>query len=181
MTITLLRTGGLALAAGALLACAPVSPARAPADRLLSEQAATPEAPLGGESLAQHRAELGRAHRDLVAFRDTLETLHRRDDRSGRLQFRKFLDEYLEGHLEPLLSPAWSSEHPELVGVDAAVRLVQAELYVLMGDRHSAGRVIQEIERRFAGREGMLVEYPEGEQRSLQEALEILGRRKWIG
>ena len=38
---------------------------------------------------------------------------------------------------------------------------------------------IEDIESRFLGREGMLVEYPVGEQRALVEALELLRQRKW--
>ena len=38
---------------------------------------------------------------------------------------------------------------------------------------------IEDIEARFMGREGMLVEYPVGEKRPLGEALDMLADQKW--
>jgi hypothetical protein len=137
--------------------------------------------PLGGESLA-HRSELlRRAHRDLVRFRDTLETIQLRRDRDGKVLFKEFLEHYMEDHLDGLLVADWQSGHPELLGLDANIRLMQAELFMLLGDRASMSEVVETIETRYAGRMQMLVDYPAGQQNELEEALRILSRRKWWG
>ena len=137
--------------------------------------------PLGGASLDQRRSELERAHQDLIRFRDTYQTLRARRDRGGQQQFKTFLEDYLQSHLDPLLRAEWISDHPELLGLDANIRLYQAELFMLMGDRHRMERVVEQLEERFAEREDLLVDYPAGRQSTLREALDILARRKWWG
>ena len=162
----------LALAAG----CAtPVD------DPLLGPDAAVETTPVGGESLALSKRELERAWQDVLIFHTTLETLHHRIDRNGLYLFSSFLDDYLGQHLEPLLEREWQSQHPELVGLDANVRVMEAELLMLMRRPQQMQRVLDEIERRFEGRLDLLVDYPVGQQHTLAEALEILNRRKWRG
>ena len=136
-------------------------------------------APLGGESLSVRKNEVKRAHRDLVHFRDTLETLRRRRDGNGLALFKQFADNYMDHHLQPILDADWQSDHPELLGLDANIRLVQAEVYMLMGKPGPMQRTIDTIEDRYKGRETMLVDYPIGQQSTLQEAIDYVSDRKW--
>jgi hypothetical protein len=138
-------------------------------------------APLAGEALIARKRDLQRAHRDLVHFQETLRTLRHRRDRNGRTQFSHFLDAYLGAHLEPLLAGEWQSRHAELSALDANVRFAKAELLIRLEQRGRAEDVMDEIEKRFDGREDMLVAYPTGEQTPLGKALEQLRERKWRG
>lgn len=145
----------------------------------MEEQAGVEEAPLGGEALAQRRMDLHRAWRDLLHFEATMESMvDRKDSRSVAL-LDGFLDEYMGTHLAGLLRPAWQSSHPEVMALDANLRFLQAELLAQMRYTRRVQESIEDIELRFLGREGMLVEYPPGEQRPLGEALQMLRDRKW--
>jgi hypothetical protein len=42
-------------------------------------------------------------------------------------------------------------------------------------------RALDEIQRRYAGRGELLVDYPVGQQSTLAEAIETLTTRKWRG
>ena len=137
--------------------------------------------PLGGDSLAYRKREMRRAHRDMVHFIATLESLRYRRDRSGAILFGNFLHAYMGTHLDPLLKGDRQSEHPELLGLDATLRLVQAEVFLQMRDPRRMQASVNEIKRRYEGREEMMVEYPVGQQSPLREALEKLTHRKWRG
>ena len=151
-----------------------------PYDPLLGPRlSADSEAPLGGAALARRRLELERASRDLSQFQATLETLRQRSDGEGHVLFRKFVDAYLEDRLDPILARPTQSEHPELAGVDAHLRVMTAETLIQMGAPIRAQRAMNEISRRYKGRTALLVEYPLGEAHSLEEALEILQDRRW--
>lgn len=170
------------LALSIALACsACAAPPAEPVGFFDRDIAAAEEKPLGGDALAQRKRDLQRAHRDLVHFRATLESLSHRRDRNGSLLFNGFLDAYLGEHLEPLLRAEWQSRHPELMGLDANLRLAKAELLVRLRDPGRVQRTIEDIERRFAGRETMLVEFPIGEQNTLKHSLALLRERKWRG
>lgn len=150
-----------------------------PALDAMTDQAVEEEAPLGGEALAQRRMDLDRAWRDLLHFEATMESLvDRKDSRSVAL-LDGFLDRYMGTHLAGLLRPKWQSSHPEVMALDANLRFMQAELLAQMRYTRRVQEAIDDIEARFMGREGMLVEYPVGEQRALGEALELLRERKW--
>jgi hypothetical protein len=95
--------------------------------------------------------------------------------------FSAFLDDYLGEHLDPLLAREWQSQHAEIQGLDANLRLLEADVFLLMRRPQQMQRVLDEIERRYADRPDLLVDYPVGEQSTLAEALEILERRKWTG
>ena len=82
---------------------------------------------------------------------------------------------------DPLLAGEWQSRHPELNAIDANVRFAKAELLIQLGETRRAQAVMDEIERRFHGREDMLVDYPFGDHRALGEGLELLRNRKWRG
>jgi hypothetical protein len=169
----------LCLACAVSLACA--GPPEGAGDLAWGETAAEESAPLGGQALATRKRELRRAHGDLLHFHATLVTLGQRRERSGAILFSQFLDAYLGLHLGPLLAGEWQSDHPELSALDASVRFAQAEVLILLRDPRRVQDVIDEIERRFEGRENMLVEYPLGSQGTLGTGLGILAGRKWRG
>jgi len=170
----------------ALLCCAGLAFAACindgPPEHLLPPQgAAEASAPLAGEALVARKRDLERAYRDLTHFQETMHTLRYRKDRNGRIQFSHFLDSYLGEHLEPLLASEWQSRHPELAALDANVRFAKAELLIGLEEQGRAEDVMEEIERRFKGREDMLVAYPAGQQTPLGKALTALRERKWSG
>jgi hypothetical protein len=171
-------TGGLllALCASFGLACGGVRPEYSGTSDLAIE-----ESPLGGEALAARRQDLERAYGDMLAFQATMSNLIDRRDSRGLSSFDEFVATYMGRHLDPLLIPSWQSSHPELMAADANIRFVKADVLVQMRYPRRVQRVIDEIERRYAGRESMLVSYPVGEQTTLAEALEILKTRKWDG
>jgi hypothetical protein len=137
------------------------------------------EAPLGGEALAQRRMDLRRAWRDLLHFDETMRSLvDRRDSRSVAL-LDGYVAQYMEQHLDPMLRPAWQSTHPEVMAIDANLRFMKAQILADMRYTSKVQDSIEDIEARFMGREGMLVEYPVGEQRPLGEALDMLADQKW--
>ncbi|MAG32852.1 MAG: hypothetical protein CL908_18395 [Deltaproteobacteria bacterium] len=137
------------------------------------------EAPLGGEALAQRRMDLGRAWRDLQHFDSTMRSLVERKDSRSVAQLDGFLSQYMGEHLDPMLRPAWQSSHPEVMALDANLRFMKAQLLTDMRYTRRVQNAIEDIEDRYVGRQGMLVEYPVGEQRSLGEALELLREAKW--
>jgi hypothetical protein len=167
------------LLAAALAGCASApDPMRAFAGEETIEEQSTP---LGGSALAQRRREMERAYGDLVHQRATLLDLRRRDDGNGSMLFGSFLEAYLARHLAPMLRSEWQSRHPELMALDASLRLLEAELRVELRDPSRVQEGLDEIARRFAGRESLLVDYPVGEQTPLGAAVEGLRKRKWRG
>ncbi|HVN36959.1 MAG TPA: hypothetical protein VMW19_02140 [Myxococcota bacterium] len=153
----------------------------APKELLPDQTAAEASAPLAGEALVARKRDLERAYRDLVHFQETMRTLRFRRDRTGRTQFSYFLDAYLNDHLKPLLAGEWQSRHPELSALDANVRFAKAELLIRLEKHGDAADEMDEIEKRFHGREDMLVAYPTGQQTPLGKALQELRDRKWRG
>lgn len=168
----------IAVLVAGLAACG--SP-RPPADFLVEADTLEESAQLGGQALAVRKLELRRARADLAHFRNTLETLQQRKDRNGRILFSEFLEAYLGRHLAPLLRSEWQSQHAELAAVDAGIRLLQVEILVRMREPGRAQEEMDEIVRRYQGRESMLVDWPEGQQTTLGEALDRLSNRKWRG
>jgi hypothetical protein len=154
---------------------------KAPPDLLPGDTAAEDSAPLGGEALTQRKHEMRRAYADMVHFHVTLASLQYRRDKNGLVLFSKFLDTYLGTHVEPLLAGEWQSRHPELDSLDANLRFAKAELLIQLRSPRRAQVAIDELERRFSGREDMLIDYPFGEQRALGEGLELLRNQKWRG
>jgi hypothetical protein len=117
----------------------------------------------------------------MAHFRTTLETLRVHADRSGQILFSQFLDAYMGIHLAPLLAGEWQSRHPELMALDAGLRLAQAEVLIQMRAPRRVQEVLDELTRRFPGRDAMLVEFPVGSQTTLESALRELRERKWRG
>ena len=140
-----------------------------------------PESPLGGEALVQRKHDLDRAYRDLLDFNATLQSLIDREDSRSITLFDNFLASYLEDYLDPLLRAQWQSNHAELAAVDASLRFAKAELLIQMRYPRRVQETIDDIERRFKGREALLIEYPIGRQGSLGDGLQILRDRKWKG
>jgi len=171
-----LRVIGIVLVLTQGLACAGGSGGDYEFDAAL---AAADEAPLGGEALAQRRMDLDRAWRDLLHFDATMQSLIDRKDSRSVAFLDSFLAQYMGEHLDPMLRPLWQSSHPELMALDANLRFMRAEILAEMRYPRRVQDSIEDIESRFSGREGMLVEYPVGEQRALVEALELLRERKW--
>ncbi|HEY8153370.1 MAG TPA: hypothetical protein VII72_04495 [Myxococcota bacterium] len=148
---------------------------------VLEPTAAEQSTPLGGAALAQRKQDMQRAHRDMLHFHTTLESLQERKDRNGLVLFSQFLDAYMGLHLDPLLASEWQSRHPELMGLDANLRLAKAEVLIQMRSPQRVQQVIEELHERYAGREDMLVEFPIGKQGTLRDGLRRLGERKWRG
>jgi hypothetical protein len=139
------------------------------------------EAPLGGEALAQRKQDLQRALEDMTAFHATMASLIDRRDGQGLSVFDDFVATYVGTHLDPLLRAEWQSSHPEVMATDANLRFVKGEVMVQLRYPRRVQEVIEDIERRYLGRESMLVTYPIGEENTLGHALEILKSRKWEG
>lgn len=166
-----------ACSAGLTLGC--VTNERLADELVLETTRAQASAPLAGEALSQRKRELDRALRDLTHFHMTLESLERRRDSNGKVLFSDFLEIYILKHVMPLLAGEWQSRHPEVAILDVNVRLAVAQLWLEMSARSAADQMIGEIERRYAGREEMLVAYPLGSEGTLREGLEKLRKRDW--
>jgi hypothetical protein len=177
-----LRTVALSLLAASAFATGACISDDQPPDRIVPQaKAAEASQPLAGEALRERKRELQRAYKDIGHFQKTLASLKYRRERNGLVQFSHYLDTYLGMHLHPLLEGEWQSRHPELAALDANVRFAEAELLVHLQERGRAEDAMDEISKRFEGREDMLVGYPAGKQTPLGEALEMLRERKWSG
>lgn len=179
-----LRCSAATLALAAILAfagCASNPRAPLPFVETEPELVMDESGPLGGDALAQRKRDMQRSYRDMSHFHATLESLKNKRKRSASIQLSNFLNVYMSTHLDPLLHPSWQSEHPELMALDANLRLVKAGVMIELRDTRRAQQTLDEIRRRFEGRETMLVEFPVGSQRSLAEALAGLSKRKWRG
>ena len=143
--------------------------------------AAEETTPLSGSALLERREELERAQRDLRHFRATADSLSGRRDRRGSDLFRSFVHAYMGMHLDPLLKSEWQSRHPELAATDANLRLIKADVLIRMREVGRAQHVLNDVVRRYTGREDMLIEFPIGHQTTLRKALEILSSGKWRG
>ncbi len=161
---------------GVLCACATMDPVPLEnAERVRSSK------PLGGQTLAEKHSELARTYSDLQRHLRTLDSLQLRGERNGLVLFREFLDEYLDDHVDPLLARDWTSNHPELAGLDAGIRFVSIELLSKVKDLRRAGTMIDDVRLRYRGREDVLVDYPVGKRTPLRSALEIVEEQEWRG
>jgi len=172
--------GALLLIAGlAALASGCVTDERVADDWMAESSENEASAPLGGEALVQRKLELARSYRDLSHFLVTLDGLYRRGDRSSLVMFSEFCDYYVGKHVLPMLEGEWQSRHPEVAVLDANVRFAVAALWVKLGSTSGTDEMLDEIERRYAGRGEMLVGYPIGSQGTLSDAVARL--RKYGG
>jgi hypothetical protein len=156
----------------ALCACA--KPGYGPGSFGSTEKAAEEAGPLGGPSLAQRRETMERMYKDLVHFRTAIEHSRQRGDREAASQLAYFVGSYINMHLDPLLAGEWQSRHPELFGLDADLRIAKADVFMRMRERSQANDVLDEVAKRYAGREDMLVHYPIGGQSPLGKAVKLL-------
>lgn len=163
------------LCGGSLAGC--VSDATRADAMVRNASTAEASAPLAGEALEQRKLELERTYRDLTHFNVTFDSLHRRNDREGKLLFSEFVDLQLTKQVLPMLEGEWQSRHPELSALDADVRLAVAELWMRMGATSASLRMLDEIDRRFEGRGEMLVSYPIGSQGTLRDGVAMLRER----
>ncbi len=179
--MTIRRLSSLALLLGLAGTLALGSLGCAGAEPIDMDAAVRNEAPLGGEALVQRKHDLERAHRDLLHFHATLTSLVDRHDSRSISLFDGFLAAYLGEYLDPLLRSEWQSRHAELAGVDASLRFAKAELLIQMRYPRRVQQTIDDIERRYKGRDALLIEYPIGRQGTLGDGLEMLRDRKWKG
>ena len=162
-------------------ACASNDPGPNAALDLEAAPPADHNTPLGGVSLSQRRLELVRAQADLVHFMATLDSLQLRRDQNGQVLFKGFVDEYLGTHVDPMLATEMHSEQPELAGLDASIRFLEAEMLTKLRSPHRAQQTIDALEHLYQGREDMLVDWPIGKKTPLRKAMELLEDRKWHG
>lgn len=160
------------LCCAALGACA--KPGYGPASFGSTEKPAEEAAPLGGPSLEQRRVTMERMYKDLVHFRTAIGHARQRGDREAAAQLAYFVGAYINMHLDPLLAGEWQSRHPELFGLDADLRIAKADVFMRMRERGQASDVLDEVSKRYAGREDMLVHYPIGGQSPLGKAVKLL-------
>jgi hypothetical protein len=170
-----------ALAATALGCAGTGTTAEVPDEFAWEETAAEETSPLSGENLAQARVEMQRAQRDLRHYFQTLRDLRDRSDPGSYNLFSSYLAAYLGLQLDPLLAGDWQSRHPELMTLDANLRLAKAQILGEMRDTGHVQEIIDDLEARYAGRENLLVEFPIGNQRMLGKALKALRDGKWNG
>ena len=115
------------IACGSLVVVLGCTTGPLPAEEFAIDRTAAEEsAPLGGDSLVQRKAEMRRSLHDLMHLHRTLSSLADRQDRTGFLSFADFLDSYLGTHVDPMLSGHWQSRHPEVMALDANIRLMKA-------------------------------------------------------
>jgi hypothetical protein len=169
----------LAGALAALLGCA--SEAKRPSLDLDAEIPKDTNTPLGGVSLSQRRLELARTQGDMVHFMATLDSLQLRRDQNGQVLFKGFIDEYLGTHVDPMLATDMHSKQPELAGLDATIRLLEAEMLTKLRSPARAQKTIDELENLYNGREDMLVDWPIGKKTTLEKAMRLFDDQKWRG
>lgn len=180
MTLRIIALGGLVLAAALAGACASNDATGTPLD-LDATPPKDVNTPLGGVSLSQRRMELVRAQADMVHFMATLDSLQFRRDQNGQVLFKGFVDEYLGTHVDPILATEMHSKQPELAGLDATIRFMEAEMLTKLRSPARAQAVIDELERLYEGREDMLVDWPIGKKTPLRKAMDLLEDEKWRG
>ena len=167
-------------ALAALLGCASDDGARPSLD-LDAELPKDVNTPLGGVSLSQRRLELVRTQADMGHFLATLDSLQLRRDQNGQVLFKGFVDEYLGTHVDPMLKTDMHSKQPELAGLDATIRLLEAEMLTKLRSPARAQKTIDELERLYKGREDMLVDWPIGKKTTLEKAMRLFDDQKWRG
>ncbi len=131
---------------------------------------------LAGETLTQQKQKLGRAHRDLKAFHTNLASLLRHGNDDDVAQLAGFLRRYLDGPVSAALEGRDEAYSPELTQLDANLLFAQADVLVDLEERERLAVVIDGILERFDGMEGLLVEYPIGEENTLSDAVTHLQR-----
>jgi hypothetical protein len=135
--------------------------------------------PLTGTVLLQHKQQMRRALESLFVFRLSLASLAVRRESRDQEVFADFVEAYMGMHLDRLVHGDWQSGHPELTALNANLRILKADLLIRMRERARAEAALDEIAERFRGNEGMLIEYPPGQQTSVRRALDLLRQKRW--
>jgi hypothetical protein len=165
----------LALAlAGALAGCSHYEPVPLEDVELTRSQK-----PLGGETLAEQHREMERTQADLVRHLRTLDSMLKRDDEDGVVLFKSFFTGYMKDHVDPLLSRGWTSDNPELGGLDASIRFVAIEILAKLDSPHRANAMIDDVKLRFRNRGDLMVDYPVGRRTNVNKALELVEEQYW--
>lgn len=170
-----MTTRGLALAFSLALlgglGCSSGGYTPVPPNFALGTSSGEDASPLAGATLDHRRRLLERRFADLAQIAEALEQSEYRGEKPAVVQLRRFADAYVGMHVDPLLAETWQSRHPELVALDAALRLRNADLLVRMHENDRARHAVDQIEKLYEGRMDMLVEFPSGVQRSLRDSL----------
>jgi hypothetical protein len=142
------------------------------------ERIAETEAFTGGQALAQRKARMRRAHRDLLHLEQTLVSLRRHRYTEDVRLLRRFVRPYLLEQVDPLLSSKTEGWHPELVKLDANLLFAKGAVLAQLGDARDLDRVIKNIESRFDGLDSLLVENRLDSQSTLGASLEALRKQR---
>ncbi|MCP4002773.1 MAG: hypothetical protein GY725_01130 [bacterium] len=138
-----------------------------------------PDQQVSGEALLQRKETLRRLHRDLKSVKATAESLRRHRDLEGIASLEGFVHPYFEQQIEPLISDT-GEWHAELQLLEANLLFAQAEVLYELRDARRLAKIARRIHNRFASSKSMLVEYPIGEQSTVQNALEDLEYKREI-
>jgi hypothetical protein len=158
------------VAAALLAACAPTQPADFDPEAIKVHEANA----LGGAALGQRKQEMQRAVSDMQAFHKTMEGMIARRDSGSVTVFAEFLSRYMGQHLDPILRAEWQSRHAELIDLDVNLRILETSMLIQMRKAKKVERMIKDVQKRYAGRDALLIEYPIGEQSTLGETLNLL-------
>jgi len=132
------------------------------------------ETQLAGEALAQRKYSMRRIRRDMASFRQTLEQLERHGKASGTQRFQRFAKPYIANRVDPLISSANPTSHPELRPFHAELLLSKALLLHQMDEDRAVRKTIQRLEDEFASMTSMLVLYPTGEAVTLEQSIALV-------
>ncbi len=136
------------------------------------------EAQLDGEALAQQKGAMRRVYRDMAHFQTTLAELRRHRDSDAMALFEAFARPYMAERLDSLLQGERSVWHSELRPLEANLLLAKAALLIELEDRAGLADVIETLERDFRALRSTLVEYPRGENVTLQQSLAKLQEQR---
>lgn len=135
--------------------------------------------PLGGETLAEQHREMERTQDDLMRHLRTLDSMRMRDDEDGLVLFKTFFKGYMKEHVDPMLARGWTSDHPELGGLDASIRFLAIEILSKLDSPHRANAMIDDVKLRFRNRGDLMVDYPPGRRTNVNKALELVEEQYW--
>jgi hypothetical protein len=158
------------------LACGHVQPT----DLADASGPGTASMPLTGTARRQHVRQMQRALEALFVFRSSVDSLAVRREPRNREVFGDFVEAYMGLQVDALLRDRRHRGQPELVALDANLRIAKADLLIRMHERGRADAVLADATERFRGNERMLIEYPPGKQTTVGKALELLRhKRRW--
>ena len=125
---------------------------------------------LDGETLAQRIHKMRRANSDLRFFHASLDSLRRHERADEVAQLAAFLTRLMDGPVAEVLSDRREGWSPQLTQLDANLLFAQAHIAVDLRDEQRVAALLDEIENRFDGMEQLVVQYPIGNENSLEDA-----------